>query len=319
MTAKTVAKTAAKIELLILSPRVFSGKAGKTLNMLENGLKKEALSFKISTFKEMEIFMEKGQLDIFFGGLNLNEFENIFFRKVGFNKELAFLISKLSIEKGINFIDKLYAQFYSSTKLTQTFLFHLKGINAPKTYFSPVYDEKKLIKAGKFLGFPFVAKECNTSQGAGVFLVENENQIKERITAFADKQIILQEFIENNFEYRVLIMGGEIVDVEKKTRDKNSSEFRNNVHLGATEEFLDVKIFDESGKELAFRASNALDIQIAGVDIIEDLKGNRFVTEVNSTPGFTHDEKISDEIPNLINFLKKWAKKSNFLVSNLIF
>ncbi len=298
-----------KVDLLVLHPQVSSKSAKKALNLFKQGLIKEKVETRFVDFEEVEVFLNNGEVEVSFGEFNLDEVENIFFRKVGFNKDLAFLISTLSDRKGINFIDKLYARFYDSTKLTQTFLFHMENISAPKTYFSPVYNKRKLLKAADFLGVPFVVKECNSSQGKGVSLIENKTQIEEKLKSFSGKQIILQEFIANDFEYRVLVTGSEIAVVEKKIRNKNSNEFRNNIHLGAQEEFLDINSIDKSIQELALKASSILSIQIAGVDIIEDLEGNRFVTEVNSNPGFTYDKSVSNEIPKLISFLKKWTKK----------
>ena len=298
-----------KINLLVLHPRVSSKNAKKALNLFKNGLIKEKVDARFVDFEEVEVFLNNGEAEVLFGEFNLNEVENIFFRKVGFNKDLAFLISTLADRKDINFTDKLYARFYDSTKLTQTFLFHMENISAPKTYFSPVYDKRKLFKAADFLGVPFIVKECNSSQGKGVSLIENKNQIEEKLKSFSGKQIILQEFIKNDFEYRVLVTGSEVAVVEKKIRDKNSNEFRNNVHLGAQEEFLDISSVDKSMKDLALKAADILGIQIAGVDVIEDLKGNRFITEVNSNPSFTYNESVSNEISKLISFLKKWIGK----------
>jgi D-alanine-D-alanine ligase-like ATP-grasp enzyme len=72
--------------------------------------------------------------------------------------------------------------------------------------------------------------------------------------------------------------------------------------LGAKEEFMDIKKIPPKIKNVAIRAARALDIQIAGVDILIDKKGNLWVLEVNRGPGLTYDSKVSPELDNLASF-----------------
>ena len=104
-----------KINLLVLHPRVSSKNAKKALNLFKNGLIKEKVDARFVDFEEVEVFLNNGEVEVLFGEFNLNEVENIFFRKVGFNKDLAFLISTLADRKDINFTDKLSGKFNSGT------------------------------------------------------------------------------------------------------------------------------------------------------------------------------------------------------------
>jgi glutathione synthase/RimK-type ligase-like ATP-grasp enzyme len=61
--------------------------------------------------------------------------------------------------------------------------------------------------------------------------------------------------------------------------------------------------------DIALRAAQAVNIQVAGVDIVENEVGMPIIFEVNSCPGFTLDETVSDEIRILSSYLAKLSKK----------
>ena len=74
--------------------------------------------------------------------------------------------------------------------------------------------------------------------------------------------------------------------------------------------FEDIGNIPETDRQIASKASEALNMEVAGVDILitkNDLK--TMLIEVNSSPGFTFDTKISPEIFELSKYLKEEAEK----------
>jgi len=191
------------------------------------------------------------------------------------------------------------------------FIFALNGVPIPKTYHCSTYSKKQLKHAVEFLGFPVVVKQANTSQGTGVFLAKNlpalEKMVKMVLENKNEGNVFLQEFIPNDFEYRIFTTGNKIGAAEKKIRIKNG-EFRNNVSLGAKEEFLSITSVKKNILATALKASFVSGIQVAGVDIVETKDGRLFVFEANSCPCLTLNEKISPELKSLAQYLKKCEK-----------
>ena len=96
---------------------------------------------------------------------------------------------------------------------------------------------------------------------------------------------------------------------EKKTITV-PGEFRHNVSLGATEEFLDINKIPDGLKTIAVKSAKALNLQVAGVDIAISKDGQRYhLIEVNRGPGFTYDDVLSPEMDEMAKFLEEEAKK----------
>jgi len=114
---------------------------------------------------------------------------------------------------------------------------------------------------------------------------------------------IFQEFISNDFDYRVVVANNKATSVCKRTRVED--KYRNNVALGATEEFVNVKDTPQGVIDIAVGASRALKLNWAGVDVVTDNNTNKnYVLEVNRRPGLT--EK-SSEIVALYTYIKGLA------------
>ncbi len=267
------------------------------------------VDFSLSSFEEIEVFISQGSVKMDIGGTPLQNWTTIYPKKVGKNRGIAHMLAHLSIKNGLFFIDRFHAHTKDSSdvaKIIQMFHLALNNISIPKTYVSALYTKEHIANAIAYLGLPIVVKETNTSQGSGVFLAKTaeslEQILEERARIQSGREIFLQEFIPNTFEYRILILGDKSAVAEKKIRSQDE-EFRNNVFLGAKEEFISLEQVPATVKNTAESAARATNIQVAGVDIIEDEHDIPVVFEVNSSPSFTVDESVSPEIISLSNYL----------------
>lgn len=298
--------------LILKSKKKSSPRMIKFLQMISKDLDRKKASHSFSSFEEIEVLINKADVKILVGGKSLDNWTTIFPVKVGKYSGLAFILASYARRKSILYLDRFFGSTNNSIKLVQVFLFAVNKIPVPKTYYSPVYPPKHLKRAIEFLKFPIVIKQCRTSRGAGVFLAHDQkmlnNQLAEIIKADPKKEIILQEFIPNDFEYRIFVTGDKVAVAKKKIRT-SKDEFRNNVHLGARKEFLDVKKVKKNIIRTALKAARVRNVQIAGVDIIEDAHGNPIVFEVNSCPVFTLDSRISNEVEKLAEYLIECERK----------
>ncbi len=177
----------------------------------------------------------------------------------------------------------------SSTAITQSRdkLYSLQlllnhGLDIPTTGFanSPL-DTDDLIKMVG--GSPLIVKLLEGTQGKGVVLAETKKAAESVINAFKslNANILVQEFIKeaNGKDIRCFVIDGKVVAAIQ--REALPGEFRANIHLGGTASVI--KPTPEE-KKMAIKAAKAMDLKVAGVDIIRSSKGP-LLLEVNSSPG----------------------------------
>ncbi len=284
--------------------------AEKTINSLINKLRNKNIGADCASFDDLELFIEKNNVRAKICGKDIFDYNFIFFRRVGERRNTAYIISRIAAQNNIKCVDRLYSNTNAPGKLKQTTMLALGEVSVPKTYFAGEYSQDKINEAIEYLGLPIVAKNSRGQKGKGVFLAKDKNELEKIISDNKEEEeVFLQEFIQNSFDYRILVLGEKIACAEKRTRIKEG-EFRNNVYLGAKEEFIEVANLDEKIKNIAVDAAKVADIQVAGVDVVQDDEGNTFVFEVNRAPAFTHDESISPELNLLTEYLIQCDKES---------
>ena len=135
-------------------------------------------------------------------------------------------------------------------------------------------------------GYPVVLKQASGRVGEGVFLVKTEHQARLILhnNLETGKGMLVQRFIppKNRLNIRVLVIGGKIAGAMKLK--SKPGDFRSNFHL--TQKSWPVELLPE-WEEIALKAADALGLEIAGVDLIVDQKGEVRVIEVNYSPGFS--------------------------------
>jgi len=140
--------------------------------------------------------------------------------------------------------------------------------------------ERALYQVG---GMPIVIKVSEGTQGSGVFLARDEDRARQLVYELLAKghSVLVQQYVEESHgkDVRVLVVGGEVVAAMR--RKARGSEFRSNFHLNGTVESIELP---DDYAEVARRAARLLNLDIAGVDLLESENGP-LVLEVNSSPG----------------------------------
>jgi ribosomal protein S6--L-glutamate ligase len=194
--------------------------------------------------------------------------------------------------------DKLYS--------LQLLLNH--GVDIPTTGFanSPL-DTDDLIKMVG--GPPLIVKLLEGTQGKGVVLAETKKAAESVINAFKslNVNILVQEFVKeaNGKDLRLFVIDGKVVATIQ--REALPGEFRANIHLGGTASIIKPTIEE---KKIAIKAAKAMDLKVAGVDIIRSSKGP-LLLEVNSSPGLegiegATNKDIAGEMIKAIEKNFKW-------------
>ena len=167
------------------------------------------------------------------------------------------------------------------------------GLPTPQTVMvsNPV-NESVVADAVAGFEFPVVVKPNSATRGVGVAkaadldsllgIVDYLNLVHD-YRATGDKSYLIQEYLPDATDYRVMIVDGEYVGAVRRELPTDALEagrWKHNVHRGATATGVTL---GSDGRELAERTAAALGISYLGVDLLET--EDRFVVnETNARP-----------------------------------
>ena len=179
----------------------------------------------------------------------------------------------------------------SRDKLRCLQLLSKEGVGLPVTGFA--HSTKDIDGIIELVGgAPLVIKLLEGTQGIGVVLAETHQAAKSVIEAFRglDANILVQEFIQEakGADIRCFVVGNRVVAAMK--RQGAPGEFRSNVHRGGA---VSKTRLTHEERSTALRAAKAMDLKIAGVDLLRSHHGP-VVMEVNSSPGLEGIERATD-------------------------
>ncbi len=257
------------------------------------GLSKKEIKnylFQFNRYKEIviKVGFEDDCNGLWISNTNLKEFTRIYFRNVKRDYSLACSIATFAHNNRIPFYDSYLEGIKYGDKLFQMVTMFFNGILIPKTiYLSSDIVSNKFSFLEENLHLPFVAKETDTNKGVGVYLINNNEEFESFVKTMKRKcHYIFQEYIPNDFDYRILVLGNNIPVVSSRTRV--SDEWRNNSFLGAKENTLEADKNPKDLVDIGIKASRIMKCEIAGVDIIISKKsGKLYLIEINNSPGFT--------------------------------
>lgn len=120
---------------------------------------------------------------------------------------------------------------------------------------------------------PFVAKLPKSSQGRGVWLIQDRADWRKYLAVTS--VLYVQEYLPCDRDIRVVIVGDQVVTSYWRLQSANG--FHNNVAQGG---FIDHSAVPAAARELALSTARALEIDHAGFDIV--MVGNRpYLLEFN--------------------------------------
>ena len=170
----------------------------------------------------------------------------------------------------------------SVDKAMTSFLLIQAGINTPPTWVVNSRERARVIAEKELRqGHQILSKPLFGSQGTGIQRLQNTTDIT-RMNG-SNGIYYLQRFIDcgnqETHDWRVFVINGEAV----ASMRRSGNSWLNNVAQGARCESI---IEDIQLQSLAQRAVTALQMDYAGVDIMQDSAGNYSIIEVNSIPAW---------------------------------
>ncbi len=183
---------------------------------------------------------------------------------------------------GIFALNNASAITQSRDKLYSLQLLQKQGLDIPITgYANSPNDTDNLIEMVG--GAPLIVKLLEGTQGRGVVLAETTKAAESVINAMKSLRanLLVQEYIEEagGKDLRCFMIDGEVAAAIQ--REAAPGDFRANLHRGGQAQLTEISPEEE---QLAIKATQALNLNVAGVDIIRSKRGP-LLLEVNSSPG----------------------------------
>ncbi len=200
-------------------------------------------------------------------GRSMTDFGKMLLRQL----ELMHLKTTLSSEGLINARNKFLA------------IQSLREANVPIPRSILLASRPDVMEAAHFVHYPGILKILSGTQGIGVMRVKSFEEtaaIVDTMKSFG-QVMLLQEYIPNpGIDIRAFVVGDRVIGSMKRVAQMH--EWRSNIHLGAKGMPIEL---DDHAKDVAVRASQAVGLEISGVDMI--FRGDEpVVLEVNASPGF---------------------------------
>lgn len=243
---------------------------------------------------ECKFSIERGRVPVLIPGFEQALPDAVFVRGVpgGSLEEVVMYLDVLHALKAMNIpvYNDGHAVERSVDKGMTSFLLHNAGLPTPMTWIlrdrelalSIAEDE---LKKGNLL----ISKPLFGSQGEGIRRLEKTTDLFWLTSSHG--VYYLQRFVHCDgagfSDHRVFVINGRAVAAMRR----RGKSWLNNVARGAQCEVIDL---DPQMADLAVRATRALAMDYAGVDIIRDREGNYTVIEMNSIPAWKGLQSVCD-------------------------
>lgn len=170
----------------------------------------------------------------------------------------------------------------SRDKLRSMQILSRHDIGIPATAF--VHHRSDVLPAIERVGgAPIIIKLLEGTQGVGVILADSANIAEAIIETLQStrQNVLIQRFVAESKgkDIRAFVVGDKVVAAMRRVAQ--GAEFRSNVHRGGRAEIVDLA---PEFEEAAVRAAQIMNLQVAGVDMLESSSGPQ-IMEVNSSPG----------------------------------
>lgn len=265
-----------KIAILSRNPKLYS-----TKRLVEAAQQRGHEAIVVDHLK-CNIEIERRKPKIFYNGIYLDDIDAIIPR-IGASVTFygTAVVRQFEMMKVFSAIESV-ALVRSRDKLRSLQILSRAGVGLPKTVFTNyTKDAEHLVDSVG--GAPLVLKLLEGTQGLGVVLAETKNAATSVIEAFngLGARVIAQEFIKEagGADIRVFVVDGKVVGAMK--RQGKEGEFRSNLHRGGSATVIELSDEEE---RMALKATKAMGLGIAGVDLLQSSNGP-LVLEVNSSPG----------------------------------
>lgn len=259
---------------------------------------------KIETAEISELFFElsREKVAIYHPEKNfdLRDFDLVVIRHIGKMSVEAHAITQYCENFGVKYTDEYLNRLLLDNKMSTEFLLWFAGIkNWPHTFYGNLSEMKR--RFAEF-GGRAVLKDNEGSKGRLNFLVNSETDIQRIYDENPEKRFVLQEFIPNDGDLRVLIFSGRPALVIKRKSDGDSH--LNNTSQGGRAMIIPFEKIDSEIFDISKKAAEVSKLQVAGVDVMIDSRsGEIYLLEVNNAPQVSSGSFVEEKAKKYADML----------------
>jgi len=235
-------------------------------------------------YSQLSLKAKKKEILIEAEGRDLKEAGLFYFRSIGDKNEWLPILLELAGEQGIPVVDEYLTKpggAMRKRKGMEAYLLKKAGVEYADSFYA---SDREVLKRETKGGM--VLKSSKGRHGLGTFLIKKEEEI-ERLFQGRTGSFLVQEYIPNDGDWRIFVIGGEVVGAFKRA-EKDKERVVLNRSVGQSE----VRELPEEIRLLVKKAVEVLGIEVAGVDVVVDERdGKAKIIEVNQAPEFGVMEK----------------------------
>ena len=262
----------------------------------------------LQEFSDLLFEIRTGAVKILINGKDdIANFDLVFVRRSGKYTRFMGAITRYLDFKKVDFIDPALREIgLSLDKASTSLRLAIDNISTPDTYFCFRNGlEKFKTTVIKELGFPIIAKAIRSQRNEAIYVLRSVRDF-EKLTAGLNDELLFQQYVDIEKEFRLLVMGREVVVLERKSKRDYGNLKVEYIDPNEPSVFLKLNEASKQIKDLAVKCTRLLSLDIAGVDIcVERETGKTYVFEVNRGPGIVPDPKKSPELKAVADYLKK--------------
>jgi glutathione synthase/RimK-type ligase-like ATP-grasp enzyme len=261
----------------------------------------------ILLFEEMEFVIQKNQAVIWntVADCDIADYDLVYVKNWKAHQNAASALAVYLDKKNVRYICSELRDFRATDKISEGFLFALNGLPYPDTYFT-VHTAtlvNLIEKNADSLSYPFILKAVDASAGQDNHLITNQETLLEIIKT-SDLAYMVQNFIPNDGDHRILVLGYEPKLAFKRTRQDESSHL-NNTSQGASAILTDIAAYSDAVIQDAVEAARLVRREIAGADVLFNKDtSEHFILEVNASPQLATGAFLPEKKKILNDYLK---------------
>ncbi|MFA5749802.1 MAG: hypothetical protein WC895_01080 [Candidatus Shapirobacteria bacterium] len=268
---------------------IFGGNI-KSDKLVELKMAAEKLQIQLDLVAYKQVSFETETGEVLIGGEKMKDYDVYFFRNTkNYWEEVNLITSQLDENKII--VDPMVREGRPSDacKAHQMLILSQAGLPVPKSIYGGLeYLKKEAIK--KF-EFPLIIKGSRGDRRRQVFKIYGKEDFDVKweelklIEKSGENKYMLQEYIVNTEDFRVMVLGDKVLGVMRRAIGENP-RLKNN---------FEKTDLPENIKKLAIEAAKICGIMVAGVDVVfrdNDINKPLFF-EVNKTPNYNRFMEVT--------------------------
>ena len=227
----------------------------------------------------------------------------------------ALTLARLFHDAGKVVIDKNLAdEGYAVSKMHDHLILAQHGIACPRTW--QFFNPRQVEAMAEQLTYPCLLKGVHGARGDHVYLIQNTEQLHRRLWHYPYGELLLQEYLPAEQDYRVMVVGYRALPVMVSRRPRKG-DFRTNYSLGGRFTRNDLSEFP-AFQAVAEKAARALRREFTAIDI-RTKDGQPMILEVNRQPDFDGFERAThfDVAGEVVRYIRERVGEGDDIMNRL--